>query len=81
MTEEQKRLLKKYSEINKTEIKEENETIDTLLPNEIESSGELDYKVARDESTLTYEELIEDYHKFNKPAVMTLKTFERLWNS
>jgi hypothetical protein len=77
MTEEQrKNLFSKF-----TEISEEKETIDTMLPIELESTGETTYDTPRDESNLTYEQLIEDFRTFNKPAVMTLKTFQRLWNS
>lgn len=74
--EERQKLFNKLKETNEVV-----ETIDTLLPSELESSGEVISTHARDESNLTYEQLIEDYHTFNKPAVMTLKTFERLWNS
>lgn len=77
MTEEQrKNLFSKF-----TDVVEEKETIDTLLPQSIESSVETIVEGARDESNLTYEELIDDYLTFNKKSVMTLKTFERLWNS
>lgn len=77
MTEEQrKNLFSKF-----TDVVEEKETIDTMLPQSIESSGEVIVEGARDESNLTYEELIEDFLTYNKKSVMTLKTFERLWNS
>lgn len=77
MTEEQrKNLFSKF-----TEIKEEKETIDTMLPQSIENTGESISVSARDESKLSYSELIEDFITYEKSAVMTLKTFERLWNN
>ena len=77
MTEEQrKNLFSKF-----TDVVEEKETIDTMLPQSIERSGDVIVEGARDESNLTYEELIEDFLTYNKKSVMTLKTFERLWNS
>lgn len=34
----------------------------------------------RDEFTLTYDELLVDFIKFNKSAVMRMETFNRLWS-
>jgi len=80
MTEEQrKNLFSRFTEI--TQIKEEEETIDTILPQSIETPRESISDTSRDESKLTYEELIEDFITYEKPAIMSLKTFERLWNS
>jgi len=74
-------LLKKYSELNKTEYKEEKvedvsspTSVVDLLSNPTE-------RVQRDEYILTYDELIEEYNLFNKSAVMKPQTFDRLWNS
>jgi hypothetical protein len=44
-------------------------------------SSESNSDTPRDESTLTYEELLEDFVKFDKSAVMKPETFDRLWNS
>jgi len=77
MTEEQrKNLFSKF-----TDVVEEKEMIDTMLPQSIESSVELIKDGPRDESNLTYEELVEDFLTYSKKSVMTLETFERLWNS
>ena len=76
MTEEQR--LSLLSKLKDTEKKEE--TIDTQLPQSIESSVELTTEVARDEYNLTYDELIEDFIKFDKRAIMKPQTFDRLWN-
>ena len=79
MTELQKQLLNDMNS-KKVVSEEVNETIDTQLPQNIESSGELTPEVARDEYNLTYDELIEDFHKFGKRAIMKPQTFDRLWN-
>ena len=76
MTEEQR--LSLLSKLKDTEKKEE--TIDTQLPQSIESSVEVTTEVARDEYNLTYDELMEDFVKFNKRAIMKQQTFDRLWN-
>ena len=76
MTEEQR--LSLLSKLNDTEKKEE--TIDTQLPQSIESSVEPMPEGARDEYNLTYDELIEDFIKFDKRAIMKPQTFDRLWN-
>ena len=72
MTELQKQLL---NEINEPKV-----SVDTILPQSLESSGELTTEVARDEYNLTYDELIEDFHKFEKRAIMKPQTFDRLWS-
>jgi len=71
MTEEQRKsLLSKFNNLD-----------DTITPSVEESSGELTGEGARDEFNLTYNQLIEDYIKFNKSAIMKESTFDRLWNS
>lgn len=76
MTQEQR--LSLLSKLKDTEKKEE--TIDTILPQSVESSVEVTTEVARDEYNLTYDELIEDFIKFEKRAIMKPQTFDRLWN-
>jgi len=44
-------------------------------------SSESIYEGPRDESTLTYNQLLEDFIKWDKSAVMKPETFERLWYS
>lgn len=79
MTELQKQLLNDMN--NKKVVSEEvKETIDTQLPQSVESSVEVTTEVARDEYNLTYDELMEDFVKFNKRAIMKPQTFDRLWN-
>ena len=73
MTELQKQLL--------GDLREDKVSVDTILPQKLESSGEATTEFARDESTLTYDELIEDFITFNKSGIMTELTFWRLWNS
>ena len=73
MTELQKQLLNEFIE----QPKKEN---DTIIPQSLVSLSEASTEVARDESDLSYNELLEDYIKFKKPAIMKLHTFNRLWN-
>tara|TARA_R110000803_G_scaffold109610_1_gene177982 strand:- start:649 stop:870 length:222 start_codon:yes stop_codon:yes gene_type:complete len=73
MTELQKQLLNEFVE----QPKKEN---DTIIPQSLVSLSEASTEVARDESDLSYNELLEDYIKFKKPAIMKLHTFNRLWN-
>lgn len=81
MTEEQKRLLKKYSELNKTEYKEEKVEEVSSPTSEVEVFLKPTERVQRDEYKLSYDELIEEYNFFKKSAVMKPETFDRLWNS
>jgi hypothetical protein len=76
MTEEYK--LSLLSKLKNTE--NEKLSVDTILPQKIESSLETITEVARDEYNLTYDELIEDFHKFEKRAIMKPQTFDRLWS-
>mgnify|MGYP006116225583 CR=1 FL=1 len=73
MTELQKQLLNEFVE----QPKKEN---DTIIPQSLVSLSEASTEVARDETDLSYNELLEDYIKFKKPAIMKLHTFNRLWN-
>jgi len=68
MTELQNKLLEEFNNLD-----------DTNTPSVEESSGELTGEGARDEFNLTYDELLEDYIKFNKSAIMKESTFNRLW--
>lgn len=43
-------------------------------------STESNSDTLRDESTLTYDELLVDFVKFNKSGVMKAETFDKLWN-
>jgi hypothetical protein len=61
-------------------IEEPKEENDTIIPQSLVSLSEDTAEVARDESDLSYNELLEDYIKFKKPAIMKLHTFNRLWN-
>ena len=61
-------------------LSEDKISVDTIIPLEIESPLEIITDGPRDESKLRYEELLEDYHKYEKSAVMQSKTFDRLWN-
>jgi hypothetical protein len=81
MTEEQKQLLKKYSELNKTEYKQEKVEVVSSPTSVKELLVKSTERVQRDEYILTYDELIEEYNLFNKSAVMKPQTFDRLWNS
>ena len=72
MTELQKQLL--------NEIKDTKVSVDTILPQSLESSGEPTIEGVRDEYNLTYDELIEDFIKFEKRAIMKPQTFDRLWS-
>lgn len=47
----------------------------------VESSSNPTEKVPRDEFTLTYDELIEEFNLFGKSAIMKPSTFDRLWQS
>lgn len=81
MTEQQKQLLKKYSESIKLEYKEE-KVEEVSSPTSVkELSAKPTERVQRDEYTLTYDELLDEYHFFKKSAVMKPQTFDRLWNS
>jgi hypothetical protein len=74
-------LLKKYSELNKTEYKEE-KVEDVSSPTSVkELLVKPTERVQRDEYNLTYDELLEEYYFFKKSAVMKPQTFDRLWNS
>jgi hypothetical protein len=77
-------LLKKYSESNsikEPEYKEER-VEDVSSPTSVkELSVKPTERVQRDEYTLTYDELLDEYHFFKKSAVMKPSTFDRLWNS
>jgi hypothetical protein len=74
-------LLKKYSELNKTEYKEE-KVEDVTSPTSVkELLVKPTERVQRDEYNLTYDELLEEYYFFKKSAVMKPQTFDRLWNS
>jgi hypothetical protein len=74
MTEEQRlTLLNKF-------IEEPKVSVDTTIPQSLVSSGEDTLDVASDESKLTYDELLEEYIRFNKSAIMKPATFDRLWN-
>ena len=75
MTELQKKLL---SEI--IEAKEAKVSADTITPQSLDRLSHSSPEVARDESDLTYNELLVDYIKFKKSAIMKLHTFNRLWN-
>lgn len=86
MTEEQKRLLEKYSELFTTDelITEapENKLVeDVSLPTAAQDilSNTL-IRVQRDEATLTYAELLDEYYFFKKKGIMKPETFDRLWN-
>lgn len=87
MTDEQKRLLKKYTDLrNNTqpilEVLQEEKVEDVSSPTSVkELSSKPTERVQRDEYTLTYDELIEEYNFFNKSAIMKPLTFERIWNS
>jgi len=81
MTEEQKQLLKKYSELNKTEYKEEKVEDVSSPTSVVDLLSKPTERVQRDEYNLTYDELIEEYNFFKKSAVMKPQTFDRLWNS
>jgi hypothetical protein len=87
MTEEQKRLLEKYSGLFTTnepitEVLEEVIPQDVSLPSSpLDLSSKPTGRVQRDEATLTYDELIEEFYFFKKSAVMKPETFNRLWNS
>lgn len=70
MTELQKKLLGEINNIN-----------DIITPSVKESSVETTEEGHRDEYNLTYDELIEEFIKFNKSAVMKESTWNRLWNS
>ena len=69
------------TELQKKLLGEINNQVDTITPSVKESSVELTEDVPRDEYNLTYDELIEDYIKFNKSAIMKESTWTRLWNS
>lgn len=81
MTEEQKRLLEKYSELNKSKLKEENTEIVSIPSSVTNLSKNQTERVQRDEFNLSYDELIEEFNFFKKSAIMKPSTFERLWNS
>ena len=70
MTELQKKLLGEINNIN-----------DTITPSVKESSVETTEEGPRDEYNLTYNELIEEFIKFDKSAIMKESTWNRLWNS
>ena len=79
MTELQRQLL---NDMNKKQVVSEEVklSVDTLEPSIIESSLDTSGETVRDEYNLTYDELIEDFIKFEKRAIMKPQTFDRLWN-
>jgi hypothetical protein len=85
MTEEQKvKLLEKFKENTQPilEVLHEEKVEDVSSPTSVkELSANPTERTQRDEYTLTYDELIEEYNFFNKSAIMKPQTFDRLWNS
>jgi hypothetical protein len=77
-------LLKKYSELNsikEPEYKEEKVEDVSSPTSVVDLLSKPTERVQRDEYTLTYDELLDEYHFFKKSAVMKPSTFDRLWNS
>lgn len=84
MTEEQKKLLKKYSELNTIKEPEYKEELveDVYSPTSVvDLLSKPTERVQRDEYNLTYDELLDEFHFFKKSAIMKPQTFDRLWNS
>lgn len=79
MTELQKQLLNEMN-TQAVVLDEVKLSVDTILPQKIESSLETITEGERDEYNLTYDELLEDFHKFGKKAIMKPQTFDRLWS-
>ena len=69
------------TELQKKLLGEINNHHDVIIPSEKETSVETTEEGPRDEYNLTYDELIEDYIKFNKRAIMKESTWNRIWNS
>ena len=85
MTEEHKlKLLKKLRNENEPilEVLHDDKIKDVSSPTSAtDVSLNTTERVQRDEYNLTYDELIEEFNLFNKPAIMKPQTFDRLWNS
>ena len=85
MTEEQRlKLLAKLRYTNEliTEAPENELVEDVSLPTSVEDlTPKPLVRVQRDEATLTYAELLDEYYFFKKPGIMKPETFDRLWNS
>ena len=72
MTENMKTLL--------GELRDDKVSVDTIIPLQVETPPEVITDGSSDESKLTYDELLEEYIRFNKSAIMKPETFDRLWN-
>lgn len=73
LTELQKKLL--------GDLREDKSSVEVELPSVTESSLELTETGPRDEFNLTYNQLIEEFVKWDKKGIMKESTFERLWNN